>query len=70
MQASDEREDEVSQKQNMRPLYFLSHRLSLTHEKWSVNVKEFYSIIYALQGLHNYVWHSQLTIRTDSKGFL
>ena len=40
---------------NEKPIFFLSHRLSRTQEKWPIIEKEAYAIHYALQKLDHYL---------------
>lgn len=58
-QKTDEGED--------KPIYYLSHKLSKTQEKWSTIEKEAFAIHYALQKLDHYLHSAQFTIRTDHK---
>ncbi|XP_065928361.1 uncharacterized protein [Magallana gigas] len=58
-QKTDEGED--------KPIYYLSHKLSKTQEKWSTIEKEAFAIHYALQKLDHYLHGAQFTLRTDHK---
>ena len=49
------------------PIYFLSHKLSHTEQRWPVIEKESYAIIYALQKLDNYLSGATFIIKTDHK---
>ena len=51
------------------PIYFLSHRLSPTQQRWPVIKKEAYPIVYALQKLDYYLSGAKFTIKTDHKHF-
>ena len=48
-----------------RPIYFLSHKLSKTQQRYSVIEKEAYAVVYALQKLHHFLHNSKFTIYTD-----
>ena len=49
------------------PIYFLSHRLSETQQRWPVIEKEAYAIMYATQKLNYYLEGAEFTIKTDHK---
>ena len=49
------------------PVYFLSHRLSETQQRWPVIEKEVYAIMYAVQKLDYYLSGVVFTIKTDHK---
>ena len=49
------------------PVYFLSHKLSKSAQKWSVVEKEAFAINYSLQKLHFYLHGANFIIRTDHK---
>ena len=49
------------------PIYFLSHKLSSTEQRWSVIEKEAYAIIYALQKLDYLLRGATFIIKTDHK---
>ena len=49
------------------PVYFLSHRLSETQQRWPVIEKEAYAIMYAVQKLDYYLNGAVFTIKTDHK---
>jgi hypothetical protein len=49
------------------PLYFLSHKLTKTQQRWSAIEREAYAIHYALQKLHYYLHKAKFVIRTDHK---
>ena len=49
------------------PIYFLSHKLSKTQQKWPVIEKEAYAIAYALQKLHFYLAGAKFVIKTDHR---
>lgn len=49
------------------PVYFLSHRLSETQQRWPVIEKEAYAIMYAVQKLDYYLSGAVFTIKTDHK---
>ena len=49
------------------PIYFLSHKLSPTEQRWPVIEKEAYAMIYALQKLDYYLSGATFTIKTDHK---
>ena len=48
-------------------IYFLSHKLTFTQQRWPVIEKEVYAIVYALQKLDYYLNGAQFTIKTDHK---
>lgn len=50
-----------------KPIYYLSHKLSKTQEKWSTIEREAYAIHYALQKLDHYLYNATFTIKTDHK---
>ena len=50
-----------------RPIYFLSHKLTTTQEKWPTIEKECFTIHYALQKLDHYLHNAEFVIRTDHK---
>lgn len=52
---------------NEKPIYFLSHRLSKTQQKWPVIEKEAFAIHYALQKLDHYLHGAEFIIKTDHK---
>lgn len=47
------------------PIYFLSHRLSKTQQRWPVIEKEAFAILYAVQKLDYYLSGAVFTIKTD-----
>ena len=47
------------------PIYFLSHKLSPTEQRWTVIEKEAYAMIYALQKLDYNSNGTTFTIKTD-----
>jgi len=49
------------------PIYFLSHRLSPTQQRWPVIEKEAYAIVYALEKLNYYLNGATFVIKTDHK---
>lgn len=49
------------------PIYFLSHKLSETQQRWPVLEREAYAIMYALQKLDYYLNGAVFTIKTDHK---
>lgn len=49
------------------PIYFLSHRLSETQQRWSVIEKEVFAILYVVQKLDYYLSGAVFTIKTDHK---
>ena len=49
------------------PIYFLSHKLRSTQQRWTVIEKEAYAIVYALQKLDYYLNGARLTIKTGHK---
>lgn len=50
-----------------KPVYFLSHKLTDTQQRWSVIQKEAYAIVFSLQKLDHYLHDSNFVIRTDHK---
>ena len=52
---------------NEKSIYFLSHRLSKTQQKWLVIEKEAFAIHYALQKLDHYLHGAEFIIKTDHK---
>ena len=52
---------------NEKPIYFLSHRLSKTQQKWPVIEKEDFALHYALQTLDHYLHGAEFIIKTDHK---
>ena len=52
-------------KNNEKPIYFLSHRLSKTQEKWPIIEKEAFAIYYALQKLDHYLHGAEFVIKSD-----
>ena len=53
--------------QEEKPIYFLSHKLTPTQEKWPTIEKECFAIHYALQKLDHYIHNVQFVICTDHK---
>ena len=49
------------------PIYFLSHKLSPTQQRWLVIEKEAYAIVYALEKLNYYMSGATFVIKTDHK---
>ena len=49
------------------PIYFLSHKLSPTQQRWPVIEKEAYAIVYALEKLNYYLSGATFVIKTDLK---
>lgn len=49
------------------PIYYISHKLNKTQEKWSTIERETYAIQYALQKLDHYLHNATFTIKTDHK---
>ena len=47
------------------PIYFLSHRLSETQQRWPVIEKEVLAILYSVQKLDYYLSGAVFTIKTD-----
>ena len=54
-------------KQEEKPIFFLSHRLSDTQTRWPTIEKEAYEIHFALQKLDQYLHNAEFVIRTDHK---
>jgi len=54
-------------RQEEKPIYFLSHRLSDTQRRWPTIEKEAYAIHFALQKLDHYLHNAEFVIRTDHK---
>ena len=54
-------------KQEEKPIFFLSHRLSDTQTRWPTIEKEAYAIHFALQKLDQYLHNAEFVIRTDYK---
>lgn len=54
-------------KETEKPLYFLSHKLSVTQCKWSTIEKEAFAIHYALQKLDFYLHNATFVIKCDHK---
>ena len=52
---------------DLKPIYYLSHKLSRSQCKWSVVEKEAYAIHFALQKLDYYLHNAQFVIKTDHK---
>ena len=52
---------------NEKPIYFLSHRLSKTQQKWPVIEKKAFALHYALQKLDHYLHGAEFIIKTDHK---
>ena len=50
---------------NERPIYFISHKLNKTQQKYSTIEKEAYAIFYALSKLNVYLHSSKFIIKTD-----
>ena len=50
-----------------RPIYFLSHKLTTTQEKWPTIEKECFAIHYALQKLDHYLHNAEFVVRIDNK---
>ena len=50
-----------------KPIYFLSHKLSETQQRWSTIEKEAFAIKYALEKLDHYLLNAKFIIRTDHK---
>jgi hypothetical protein len=50
---------------NERPVYFLSHRLSKTQEKWPTIQREAYAIFYAIKKLRYFLHNAEFVIKTD-----
>jgi hypothetical protein len=51
----------------MKPVIFLSHKLSGAELNWAVYEKEFYAIIYCLKQCQWYLQGNEVTIYTDHK---
>ena len=49
------------------PIYFPSHRLSETQQRWPVIGKEVFAILYAVQKLDYYLSQAVFTIKTNHK---
>lgn len=49
------------------PIYFFSHKLSPTQQRWPVIEKEAYAIVYALEKLNYYLSGATFVIKTDHK---
>lgn len=49
------------------PIYFLSHKISATQQRWPMIDREAYAIMYALQKLDYYLSGVMFTIKTDHK---
>ena len=54
-------------KEDEKPIYFLSHKLSDTQCRWSTIEKEAYAIHYSLQKLDHYLHGADFIVRTDHK---
>ena len=52
---------------DLKPIYYLSHKLSRSQCKWSVVEKEAYAIHFALQKIDYYFHNAQFVIKTDHK---
>ena len=50
-----------------KPIYYLSHKLSMSQCKWSTVEKEAYAIHFALSKLDYYLHNAQFVIKTDHK---
>lgn len=51
---------------NEKPIYFLSHKLSETQQRWSTIKKEAFAIHYALQKLDHFLHSATFVIKTDT----
>lgn len=54
---------------NKKTIYFLSHKLSETQQRWYAVEKEAFAIHYALQKLDHYLHNATFVIKTDHKPF-
>ena len=52
---------------NEKPIYFLSHRLNKTQQKWPIIEKECFAIYHSIQRLTFYLWGASFVIKTDCK---
>ncbi len=50
-----------------RPIYYLSHQLSPTQQRWPTIEREMYAIIYAIIKLRSYLVDAKFTVVTDHK---
>lgn len=67
-QECSEDEDKLYKVKNSeKPIYFLSHRLSKTQQKWPTIEKEAFAIHYALQNLDHYLNGAEFKIKCDHK---
>ena len=66
-QSSPERDRPVPGIQEEIPIYFLSHQLTKTQQRWSVIEKEVFAIMYALKKLDYYLSGAVFTIKTDNQ---
>jgi hypothetical protein len=61
----DSQDELIPGVKNEKPIYFLSHKLSPTQERWSTVEKEAFAIHYALQKLDHYLHNAEFVIKTD-----
>ena len=55
---------------NEKPIYFLSHRLTKTQQRWSTIEREAYALFFSLQRLNYYLNGAKIIVRTDHKPLL
>lgn len=55
---------------NEKPIYFLSHRLTKTQQRWSTIERECYAIVFSLDKLRYYINGAKVIVRTDHKPLL
>ncbi|MCG7874779.1 MAG: pol polyprotein, partial [Candidatus Thiodiazotropha endolucinida] len=65
VQPCDEKDSILPNVPNEKPIYFLSHKLSASQQKWSVIEKEAFAIKYALEKLDCFLHGSKFIIRCD-----
>lgn len=69
VQPMNDNDDEVilGVRKEIKPLYYLSHKLRDTQTRWSTVEKEAFAIHFALQKLDHYLHSAKFIIRTDHK---
>ena len=65
MQPCPDKDDLVPGVSEEVPMYFLSHWLSETQQRWPVIEKEVFAILYTVQKLDYYLSGAVFTIKTD-----
>ena len=55
---------------NEKPIYFLSHRLTKTQQRWSTIEREAYALFFSLQRLNYYLNGAKIIVHTDNKPLL